>query len=465
MIKFFKDKTSDIEKLRALEKRVTALNEKISDLDDELNSLVVLTKEAEWKKLRAEFEKQVNERKIENDEKYMQSIMKDTGWDHDHANEMYAAAHKAYGVALKTYCTNKLYNLPESEQPAEYKSILAKIKKKKQDRIAAKNEVYINEVIKATGWSRDKAVSQIEAAVKRNGVSYEHYVSYGFWNLSDKEQATYYTKRDADKIYRMYNPDKMLLKIFMDKDLFCKNFERYLGRAYLSTEGMTYSRFNAKFGSQEKIIYKPLSISGGKGIKVYELNDDNRKDVYSEIKKQPIGIVESYVIQHHEMKQFSINSVNTIRVVTIQTYDHVPGVERGKMHFLYAGIRMGCGKSYVDNLHSGGMIANIDINTGVVVTPAVDYNRNVYYEHPETGAQIVGFKIPYFDEIKQLISNACGVIPGYYGWDIAITEDGPIIIEANTHPAADTLQSSYLPEKKGMRYAIAKYLGEGTKEA
>ena len=119
---------------------------------------------------------------------------------------------------------------------------------------------------------------------------------------------------------------------------------------------------------------------------------------------------------------------------------------------------MGAGDSFVDNLHSNGIIADVDVNTGEVITDGVDFKNTVFKRHPDTGEPIKGFKIPYFEEMKTMIEEAGDEIEGYYGWDVAIGEKGPVIIEVNTNAGPTALQAAYVPENKGMRYVIEKYL-------
>lgn len=330
----------------------------------------------------------------------------------------------------------------------------------KEARIRKKQEKYISIVTDATGWDRDYAEEKIKRAKEVTGTSYEHYAVYRFWELSDEEQKTYFSKGDADKLNARYNTDPQIRRMFVNKDLFLANFEKYIGRPWLSTDGMTLEKFREKFGNSGKVIYKPRSLTGGHGVKVFEFDEAVIEDIYEIICALPVGVIEGYVDQHPEMKKLSLNSVNTIRVVTINTSENLPGVKKNRVNFVYAGVRMGQGDSVVDNLHSGGMMACINIETGVVETNASNFKNDVFVKHPDTGVVIKGFQIPFFKEVKKLVEEAGDNIPGYLGWDIAITEKGPIIIEVNTHPGADGLQQAYVPEKKGMRYVVEKYLAE-----
>lgn len=412
----------------------------------------------------AYLEEQARARKEEEKEELIQRIMEKTGWDHAYAAAQLTESRKKTGIPYKKYVAYGFYNIPLEQQEAKYAEIKAREKEEKAKKTAKKNEVYLAEVMNATGWSRDYAESKIKEAKKANGVSYEHYAIYKFWELTPEEQKTYFSKGDADRLRDKYNTNSDILKIFMNKDLFCKNFDEFLGRPWIATDNMTLEAFKAKFASVGKIIYKPLALSGGHGIQVFTFDDKSIETVYNELCALPKGIVEGYVVQHPEMQKLSLNSVNTIRMVTIQTFDDVPGVEKGKVHFVYGGVRMGHGNSYVDNLHSGGMIACIDVETGEVETDAVDFAHRVYERHPDTNIRIKGFRIPYFQEVRKLIEKAGEGIPGYLGWDIAVTETGPIIIELNTHPGADGLQTPFVPLKEGKRHVIERFLGEEKKQ-
>ena len=96
----------------------------------------------------------------------------------------------------------------------------------------------------------------------------------------------------------------------------------------------------------------------------------------------------------------------------------------------------------VDNYNGGGMVVPINEKTGVIEYPAVDKLKNVYYEHPMTHTKIVGFKVPKYKEAVETALKASKVVKEvrYVGWDIAITDKGPVIIEGNEYPGHDIYQ-------------------------
>ena len=105
-------------------------------------------------------------------------------------------------------------------------------------------------------------------------------------------------------------------------------------------------------------------------------------------------------------------------------------------------IRVGSGTNDVDNFHSGGVYSFFD-EEGFITKPAIDREGTVHEEHPLTKTSFVGFKIPYCQEALDLCKTASKKIPqiAYVGWDIAITPQGPVILEGNELPGYDLYQS------------------------
>lgn len=63
--------------------------------------------------------------------------------------------------------------------------------------------------------------------------------------------------------------------------------------------------------------------------------------------------------------------------------------------------------------------------------------------HPDSGEQIIGFKVPSWDKIVDLVISAAKVIPEvrYVGWDVAVDDDGNVqLIEGNYGADPDVTQ-------------------------
>lgn len=316
-----------------------------------------------------------------------------------------------------------------------------------------KGQAFINKVARYAGIAPEEAEKLMEESKKETGAVYKDYYLYNFYDLSIEEQKEYVTKGYIrDKILKKYNTKAKNVKIFTEKDLFNKKFDEFMHRVWFTNVDLTFDVFKDKINGLSRLIYKPLSASCGKGITDFKLNPDNLETVYQELVSYPPGVVEEYVVQHPEIAEFAPSSVNTIRVVSI--YD-------GKdTHIIYSGLRMGGGTSVVDNFHSGGIVALIDVETGIINTDAINMKRDRFSEHPLTHKKIVGTQIPFWDEIKDMIDKAARKVPGmgYLGWDVAVTKDGPLLIEANTTPWPGIIQLPHsIIEKKGMKYLFRPF--------
>ena len=122
-------------------------------------------------------------------------------------------------------------------------------------------------------------------------------------------------------------------------------------------------------------------------------------------------------------------------------------------------MRFGIGKSYVDNASSGGILIGIDLDQGTLKEIGhlkMKFGGTEYRKHPDSNFVFAGFKIPYFNEVCELVIKGVQYLPDrYIGWDIAISHKGPVIIEANEYPnifTSDTLYGGYLkhPLYKGI---------------
>lgn len=104
-------------------------------------------------------------------------------------------------------------------------------------------------------------------------------------------------------------------------------------------------------------------------------------------------------------------------------------------------LRIGNGK-YVDNFNNGGMVVPIEEDRGEIIYPALDKSGHLYDVHPLTGVPIKGFKIPLWDEVIALVERAGQVVPqvGVVGWDVCVTDNGPLLIEGNDYPGHDIYQ-------------------------
>lgn len=279
----------------------------------------------------------------------------------------------------------------------------------------------------------------------RYGAGYYDYVMFGFYNMNGRQRDTYLTRVRNKKVIDHMN-DLSYSDEFDDKLRFNQRFAKYLGRKTLNGETATLTEFTDFIAGQEAIFAKINHGDCGRGVERLRVADFASPDaMLAYIREHKLVVLEHQLIQHPDMARLHPNSVNTMRIVT----DNV----NGNVTIAYIIVKMGTGGSVCDNSGQGGILARVDVDTGRISTPATDDYFHVYDTHPDTGIPLVGYQLPMVPEAIAMAKEAAQVFPqvGHVGWDMAVTPDGPAIIEGNNFPGTDLCQLAPLwPEKIGL---------------
>ena len=318
----------------------------------------------------------------------------------------------------------------------------------------------IKRVMKRTGWDHETTRAKMLETIERTGCTPTEYFLYRFYELTEEEQDTYYIAKYQKMFQKKYGVDKDFVKLLYDKERTNNYFAEYVRRPWCVNTKVSFKRFKDTFKDVDRVMYKPIAGHRGYGVEAIYLTKENMKEVYKRLAGYPEGVVEAFIKQHPEMCKLSPTSVNSLRFVTFSS-NTTPVTPDGKMvDIAYSIVRFGREGAIVDNLHSGGMVANVDLETGCLMTDGADRNGDLWITHPDTGVTIKGFKVPYFEEARAMVMDAITTrkVEGYIGWDIAISENGPMLLEVNDRPGSDGLQTAPAQEKKGMKNLMAKYM-------
>lgn len=248
---------------------------------------------------------------------------------------------------------------------------------------------------------------------------------YAVWDirlLNARERATWMTHPKSFRITRMYNTPEGRAKL-EDKRRFAREYADLLGRETIELRDVDDAELGAFLARHPKVLAKPVEGQGGGNITLYE-NVTDPAAFRAEVTAAGQSIVDEFIVQHPDMSALYPDSVNTVRMITFLGSD-------GAVHLLAAVLRIGNG-DVIDNFASGGMYTMLD-SDGVALYPGVDKQSNVYREHPVTGTPIVGFRVPMYDRVWELTQELARRTPEapYVGWDLAITPNGPVVIEGN----------------------------------
>ena len=272
-----------------------------------------------------------------------------------------------------------------------------------------------------------------------HGASIKDYFTFKFFLLSRKGRKEFVTNRKHLRYYSKHNSPEAA-EICNDKERTLVHFDKLIERDWVGVEHRNtreeYERFAAR---HSRAILKPLSLSGGHGIEVVDTNAlPDGKSLFDYCNERRM-IAEELISNHHQMAKMNPTSLNTLRVM-------VKGGELVGVIF-----RFGANGSLVDNASSGGIYAEVDSDIGAVISCGMDYNGDVFIKHPDTEVLIPGFQIPMWDSVVAYSKKAAEALPGIavLGLDIAITESGPTLIEANARPDPAILQT---PRNRGVAY-------------
>ena len=295
---------------------------------------------------------------------------------------------------------------------------------------------------------KDKTVSTITAIKDVTFIFFklkyypDNYIPCRLWEKKRDIWYLYY-----GSIYDAYQRKKLKKEVqkeeyeivFLDKSIcysMCRAYNLPLPKQFGCVENtnecikLVKEIFSKK--SKIKLILKPVLGKGGKNINVcYKSGDEiffkesNNIVELSNYKLKEKSVVQEFIKQHKCISRIS-ESTNTIRIVTLYT-------KNKRVLIIGAYIRFGRGDSYIDNVSSGGISAGINLNSGYVNNIAFDKNGKIFKKHPETNIQFNDIQIPFWEDVLKL-ARKIQIYFSFYkllGHDIAITENGPIVIEIN----------------------------------
>lgn len=280
------------------------------------------------------------------------------------------------------------------------------------------------------------------------------YKMFSMYLLNNKERKTILTSGKNLILINKLN-DYSKLHIFENKNEFNEVFGDYLKRKWMFINRKNYNEFECFIKNMDYIIAKPNDNTEGKRIEKIKVGDYSIKELYNYLKDKDLLLVEEVIKQHNYLNKLYSKSINRVTVVTI-LYNDIT-------YIISINLNLG-NNSIVDSLKRGGMTNKIDIGTGTSLHPFCDRGLNNYYFHPVTKEKINNIKLPYINEIKSLVKDLSKIIKTvrYVSWDIAITNDGPILIGANPLPNIYYQFYVHNEDNKGIMPLIDEILNKET---
>lgn len=271
----------------------------------------------------------------------------------------------------------------------------------------------------------------------RYGAGYVDYDVIGFYKLTSAQRKTMLTRGINNKFVKQLN-NKAYWHTLDNKNEFNEIFSKYLKRDWTYPVSEDKAKSIEWIKAHPVFFAKPNDGTCGKNIEKISVNDkawnNDYEKIYNHLVENKIELLEEPIKQASEMNKLNDSSVNTVRMVSVMN-------EANEVTVLTTFARIGNGKC-VDNFNSGGMTAKVNVETGVIEEAAVNKAGELFEKHPITGTEIKGFKIPYWNEAIDMVKEAAKLSPNirYVGWDVGMSESGPVFVEGNHFPGHDIYQ-------------------------
>lgn len=148
-------------------------------------------------------------------------------------------------------------------------------------------------------------------------------------------------------------------------------------------------------------------------------------------------LLEAVIRQHAALDQINPACVHSVRINAARD-------TAGNIRLIGACLKCGVGDRISDNFHAGGVAYPLDLETGRVSGPGRNNTElSDFVRHPGSGVFMPGFQIPGWEQVKAAAVRGMELVPslGYVGWDIAVTPNGPELIEGNYNwPGGNIIQ-------------------------
>ena len=275
---------------------------------------------------------------------------------------------------------------------------------------------------------------RIEKSMKRcfmyGGVHYSEYWKMRFDELSFREKLRFVPRIAEMNLYWQVNPKRKYGPLLENKgkcyDLFGNYYNRDLVCVLKSDiiQGLAKEKVLSFIGKHNRFIVKPLNGACGRGVRIFDSSIDYNELVSSYSRG---FVMEELINQNEKMANLHPNSVNTVRIITVNYGDEI----EVKWPFL----RVGRGDSIVDNAGQGGVFMAIDVRSGLTFA-AGDESRHAYVVHPDTNVSLIGFQIPQWNKLCEIVKEMARICPDCHimGWDMAFSDQGWVVVECNYGP-------------------------------
>ncbi len=323
-------------------------------------------------------------------------------------------------------------------------------------------------------WAR--LVFEILSYSSRDGFSKKDYMDFKLYRKSSGDLHAYFPSFLWYKFLDEISVPE-LLEVFDDK----LKFHEQMVAHGLPTPRLLGVFRNGEFGifNQDSVVNYDISqaeqaianlrllgrgrvfaktIRGARGRGALLIDESMKARELAELLAGKEYLFQEYVRQHPDLAKINPGSLNTLRLLTVRDAE-------GASHVAGGFFRVGRGASIVDSAGGGGLANYLDLQSGKLDELShlkYDFGGASMSSHPDTGAVFGDITLPFYSEAVALVHRAAAALPNsVVGWDVAITPEGPILIEGNRHPfigGDQAIRGPYMQRPK-LRELVLRHRG------
>lgn len=207
-----------------------------------------------------------------------------------------------------------------------------------------------------------------------------------------------------------------------------------------------FAPLNSIFRFKKDFVLKNTVLEAGEGVLICQSSDNkivvNGQSLSVDELTKRIGhgkwVLQERYSSHEAIRRINDSALNTTRIVTILN-GHEPMYLTGFQSFATNG-------SMTDGWDKGSICVGIDITNSCLKKwgyyhPMVG-TVSMVETHPGSGIRFEGYKIAELKNVVDLCLQAHRLLYFNFviGWDVAITNSGSLIVEANEKPGMNAVQ-------------------------
>jgi hypothetical protein len=308
-------------------------------------------------------------------------------------------------------------------------------------------------VMKAHGVPLQDLLREYRIVRRATLASPREYFRYRLWDTTRPmaERSTFMTWARRRPLEALFNPNTQAVEIrskLRSEEHFLANdlpAPRRIGRWQPADGAEVLASLLRDW--PDGVVMKPEHGDSGHGVRVFTAIEGERlrdaEDHWVELsslaallaQSREVIVIQERVVSHPALAELAGNPfAASLRLVTCLRDDQ-------RVLLLPATLKLPSARTGIDNFGAGNVAIAVD-DRGVMGEGSLGLDGPSLAHHPVTGLAFAGRTVPYFAEAVALVQRGQRSFPKLrsIGWDVAITPDGPRVLEANAWWGVDVIQ-------------------------